>query len=160
LQRERSSDSLIDKEDAMKMRTFILAGTAFVVLGAGAANSGPCTSEIDAFAKTLAAKDAGSGHTPGASAATPPVAQPSGQHPPSAIMGQETEGKAASPEDVRRQTAGQSPAAQQGTTGAAADTSTTAASEKLSQARALDQQGKEAECMEAMRQAKQLHRPQ
>jgi hypothetical protein len=140
----------------MKMRTFILAGTAFVVLGAGAANSGPCTSEIDAFAKTLAAKDAGSGPTPGASAATPPVAQPSGQHPPSAIMGQQTEGKAASPEDVRRQTAAQPPAAQQGAT---ADTGTTAASEKLSQARALDQQGKEAECMEAMRQAKQLAGP-
>jgi hypothetical protein len=150
--------SPIDKEDAMKMRTFILASAALVVFGAGSANSGPCTAEIEAFAKTFIAKDAGSGPTPGA-AATAPSATPSGQHPPSAIMGQQTEGKAASPEDVRRQTAGQPPAAQQGTTGAAADTSTAAASEKLNQARALDQQGKEEECMDALRQAKQLAPP-
>jgi hypothetical protein len=76
-------------------------------------------------------------------------------------MRQQTEGKATSPEDVRRQIEGQPPAAQQGTTGAATRTgSMSEASAKLDQARALDKQGKEAECMEALRQAKQVSAPQ
>ncbi len=139
----------------MKARTFILISATLTAVGAGAANAGPCTNEIDAFAKTLAAKDAGSGPTPGTSAATQPAAKQSAEHPPSAIMGQQTEGKATSPEDVRRQTEGQPPAAQQGTTGTATG-SMSDASAKLDQARALDRQGKEAECMDALRQAKQL----
>ena len=62
-----------------------------------------------------------------------------------------------SPEDVRRQTAGQPPAAQQGQAGATATTgSPMQASSALERARMLDQQGKEAECMAAVREAKQL----
>jgi hypothetical protein len=142
----------------MRTRTAILVSTVLLVFGASSATAGPCTTEIDAFAKTLAAQDAGSGPTAGGSATQP--ARRSGEHPPSAIMGQQTEGKAASPEDVRRQTEGQPPAAQQGTTGAVAGTgSASAASQKLDQARALNQQGKEAECMDAVRQAKQLVGP-
>jgi hypothetical protein len=75
-------------------------------------------------------------------------------------MKQQTEGKAASPDDVRRQTAGQPTAGQQGTTGAAAKSAPPAqASSALDRARALDQQGKESECMEAVREAKQLLGP-
>ena len=72
-------------------------------------------------------------------------------------MRQQTEGRATSPEDVRRQTEGQPPAAQQGTSGAAARTdSPSQASSALDRARVLDRQGNEAECMEAVREAKQF----
>ena len=145
-----------EKENAMKTRTFILASMALFALGVGSATSGPCTIEIDGLAKTLAAKDAGSGPTAGASGGTQSAARPSDQHPPTAAMSQETQGKATSPEDVRRQTAGQPTAAQQGTTGAAAGPD---ASSALNRARALDQQGKEAECMQAVGEAKQLAGP-
>jgi hypothetical protein len=139
----------------MTSRAIILTTAAFVALGAGPAISGPCTTEIDAVAKTLAAKDAGSGPTAAGTKEAPASLQT--QHPPTAIMKQQTEGKAASPDDVRRQTAGQSTAAQQGTTGAAAkDTPPAQASSALDRARGLDRQGKEAECMEAVREARQL----
>lgn len=182
----------------MKTKTFILASVALFALGVGSATSGPCTTEIDGLAKTLAAKDAGSGPTPGASGRTPSAANPSSQHPPTAAMSQATQGQATSPEDVRRQTAGQPTAAQQGTTGTAAQHPPTAvmseatqgqtvpattaqhpptaamteaapgpagpgntseASIALGRARELDQQGKEAECMDAVREAKQLAGP-
>jgi hypothetical protein len=144
----------------MKTKTFILATIALFALGVGSATSGPCTVEIDGLAKTLAAKDAGSGPTAGPSGATQPAGSPSGQHPPSAIMGQESQGKATSPEDVRRQTAGQPTTTQQGTTGAATGRGDTIeASSALERARMLDRQGKEAECMTAVREAKQLAGP-
>src|SRR5829696_5211347 len=97
----------------MKTQTFILASVALVALGAGSANAGPCSAEIDTVTKTLAAKDAGSGPT-GPADTTGSVASPSSQHTPTSIMKQQTEGKATSPEDVRRQTAGQPTTAQQG----------------------------------------------
>jgi hypothetical protein len=141
----------------MKTKAFILASIALFGVSVSSATAGPCTSEIDNVTKTLAAKDAGSGPTTsGAGGGTSSAATPSGQHPPSSIMGQQTEGKAASPEDVRRQTEGQPPAGQQPTSGAAAKTeSPSQASSALDRARALDSQGKEAECMEAIREAKQ-----
>jgi len=187
----------------MKTKTFILASVALSTLGVGSAMSGPCTTEIDGLTKTLAAKDAGSGPTPGASGQTPSAANPSNQHPPTAAMSQATQGQATSSEDVRRQTAGQPTAAQQGTTGTAAQHPPTAvmseatrgqtaparanqhpptaamseatrsqaapspagagntseASIALGRARELDQQGKEAECMDAVREVKQLAGP-
>ena len=48
----------------MKTKAFILASVALFALGIGSANSGPCTAELDGLAKTLAARDAGSGPTP------------------------------------------------------------------------------------------------
>jgi hypothetical protein len=185
----------------MKTKTFILASVALSTLGVGSAMSGPCTTEIDGLTKTLAAKDAGSGPTPGAGGQT--AANPSNQHPPTAAMSQATQGQATSSEDVRRQTAGQPTAAQQGTTGTAAQHPPTAvmseatqgqtapasasqhpptaamseatrsqaapspagagntseASIALGRARELDQQGKEAECMDAVREVKQLAGP-
>jgi hypothetical protein len=143
----------------MKTRTFILASMALFASGIGSAVSGPCTTEIEGVTKTLAAKDAGSGPTPGASSGAQSPVTPSGQHPPTAILGQETQGKATSPEDVRRQTGGQPTAAQQGTTGTARPGSANEAGSALDRARAFDAQGKEAECMEAVREAKQLAGP-
>jgi hypothetical protein len=142
----------------MRTRTFILAGMATLGLGLGSAAAGPCTTEIDNVTKMLAAKDAGSGPTPGASDAMPSAGTtPAPQHPPTAIMGQRTEDKATSPGDVRRQTEGQPTAAQQGMTGR--NDNMSEASATLDRARALDQQGKEAECMDTVRRAQQLARP-
>jgi hypothetical protein len=103
-----------EKENAMKTKTFVVAGVALFALGVGPAMSGPCTMEIDALAKSLSAKDAGAGPTVGARQ-TPSAGVPANQHPPTATMSQATQGQATSPEDVRRQTTGQPPAAQQGT---------------------------------------------
>jgi hypothetical protein len=190
------------EENAMKTKTLVLAGAAIVAFGIGPAASGPCTTEIDNLTKTLAAKDAGAGPTPGAAGSTPSGAALASHHPPTAAMSQATQGQATSPEDVRRQTAGQPTAAQQGaaqqgaaahhpptaamseatqgqtapaTTGQhpptaamseatrsqaaprpAGSENTSEASLALGRARALDQQGKEAECMEAVGRAKQL----
>ena len=136
--------------------SIILANIALLALGVSSATSGPYSNEIDSLTKTLAAKDAGSGPTAGAAGGPQPPASASSQHPPTSIMRQQTEDRAASPEDVRRQTEGRPTAAQQGTTGTAARTdSPSQASSALDRARALDKQGKEAECMEAIREAKQ-----
>ena len=187
----------------MKTNAFILAGIAVCALGVSSAAAGPCTAEIDNLAKVLASKDAGSGPSPGASGGAHSTAEPSG-HPPTAAMSEAAKGTATSAEDVRRQTAGQPTAGQQGsgsppaqhpptaamsqatqgqtapvTTGehpptvamseatrtqaappaSASPGNTGEASAALNRARLLDQQGKEAECMEAVRQAKQLGGP-
>jgi hypothetical protein len=71
-------------------------------------------------------------------------------------MGQETQGKATSSEDVRRQTQGEPTTAQQGTGTAGRSDKMDQADRALEQARALDRQGKEAECMDSVRQAKEL----
>ena len=124
----------------MKTMAFILANIMLFALGVSSATSGPCGIP-----------------TAGAASGTPSAASPSAQHPPTSIMRQQTEGRATSPEDVRRQTEGQPPAAQQGTSGAAARAdSPSQASSALDHARVLDREGKEAECMEAVRAAKQF----
>ena len=64
------------------------------------------------------------------------------------------EGRAASPQDVQRQTAGQPTAAEQSRSGPTQRSMT----EALNHARALDQQGKESECMAAVQEAKQAGR--
>lgn len=186
----------------MNTKTFILAGAALFAFGVGPATSGPCTTEIDALAKSFAAMDAGTGPTAGASGRTQSGTGSGSQHPPTAAMSQATQGQATSPEDVRRQTAGQPTAAQQGAAqsgaaaqhpptaamseatqgqtapattgqhpptaamseatrsqgapGVAGSGNTSEASLALGRARALDQQGKESECMAAVGQAKQL----
>jgi hypothetical protein len=150
---------ILDKEHVMKSRTLILASMALFVSGASSAISGPCTTEIDGLTKTLAAKDAGSGPTSGAAGRTQEPAGSSAQHPPTAVMRQETQGKATSPEDVRRQNQGQPTVAQQ-TPGTAVGTDKMdEAAKALARARALDAQGKEAECIDAVRQGKELTGP-
>jgi hypothetical protein len=188
----------------MKTNALILASVALFALGVNYATAGPCTNEIDNLVKVLAAKDAGSGPSPGAAAGTHSPPPRSDQHPPTATMGQAASGTATSAEDVRRQTAGQPTAAEQAIGAPAAQHPPTAtmgqatqsqtapvtagqhpptaamseasptqaapspsasagntgeASLALNRARALDQQGKEAECMEAVRQARQLAGP-
>jgi hypothetical protein len=139
----------------MKTKAFILVALFGLVTSSAAAET--CSSEIDNLTKTLAAKDAGSGSTAGATGGgAPSAASPAGQHPPTSIMGQQTEGRATSPEDVRRQTQGQPTADQQKTTGAAPKPDPSfQASSALDRARALDKQSKESECMEAIREVKQ-----
>jgi hypothetical protein len=141
----------------MRNRIVMLASIVLLSSAASAAQAGPCTAEIDAVAKMLATTDAGSGPTMGRAAprAQTPTTQP-GQHPPAAVMGQETEGKATSPEDVRRQNQGKPTAGQQtehrtGTADRMAD-----ADNALQHARAFDREGKEAECMDSVRHAKEL----
>ena len=138
----------------MKTQTLILASMALFAFAAPA-NAGPCSTEIDNVAKTLASKDAGSGPTGSVAGNMQSAATSGSQHPPTSIMKQQTEGKATSPEDVRRQTAGQPTAAQQGASATKSETPMQASS-ALDRARVLDGQGKEAECIAAVREAKQL----
>ena len=184
----------------MKTNAFILVNIAVCALGMSSVAAGPCTSEIDNLLKVLASKDAGSGPTPGASGGTHSTVETSA-HPPTAAMSQAAKETATSAEDVRRQTAGQPTAGQQGSGGPAAQHPPTAAMSQatqsqtapvtsgqhpptavmseatrsqaapspsaavgntseaslmLNRARTLDQQGKEAECMEAVRQTRLL----
>jgi hypothetical protein len=147
--------------NSMRMKTFIAAGAAVLALGVGSASSGTCTGEIDNVAKMLAAKDAGSGPTAGAASGPAQLSETrTPQHPPSAVLEQETQGKATSPEDVRRQTEGRPTTTQQGATGPAAGVgSAMEANSALDRARALDRQGREAECMAAVGEVKRLAKP-
>jgi hypothetical protein len=73
----------------MKATSIILASCAVLALAAGPAGAGQCTGEIDALAKVLAARDAGSGPSAGAASGV-------GQHPPTTAMSQADQGGAAS----------------------------------------------------------------
>ena len=129
----------------------MLASCAFLALQIGTAAAGPCTGEIESVSKILAAKDAGSGPT----ATTNP-----GQHPPTAAM------SAADPSTTASTTAAKSNQPQQPPTAAmdqAAHGSAVAgasgkagASAALERARNFDQAGQEAQCMDAVQQAKKL----
>lgn len=137
----------------MKLSPYATMAMA-IAFQASTAFAGPCTGEVDALTKTLAATDAGSGPTAGASGSSQPRAAQV-QHPPAEIMTREAQGKATSPEDVRRQTEGQATAAEQAKgTRPPASTSKVEASAALDRAKGLDRAGREAECMEAVRQAK------
>jgi hypothetical protein len=187
----------------MLAKLSILGSGALITLSITTAQAGPCTGEIESLTKAMASKDAGSGATPGYGAAASGRTG-AGQHPPTAAISGATQGGAASPQDVRRQTAGEPTAAQQGsTTGASSghppteamtqatrgqtapstvghpptaamsqaaqgqaapsaqvglqtgSAATLDASAALAHARDLDKQGKEAECMQAVQQAKQ-----
>src|SRR5215211_6711199 len=161
------------RRECMRTNAFILASVALFALGVSSATAGPCTTEIDNLVKILAAKDAGSGPSPGASAGTRSAAAPSNEHPATAAMSEAAKGTATSAEDARRQSEGQPTAAQRGRGGppaqhpptaamseatrtqsappaSASSTNTGQASAALNRARLLDQQGKEAECMEAV----------
>jgi hypothetical protein len=143
----------------MKTGTQIVASTSMVLLvwGASSAIAGPCTTEIDGLTKMISAKDAGSGPTVGAVGQAQAPASSRVEHPPTAVMNQETQGKATSPEDVRRQTQGQPTLAQQGSTGVATGVHKfDELRQALDRARALDAQGKETECVETVRHIARL----
>lgn len=135
------------------MKTTLLAASVASILSAGSAFAGACTGEIDQLTKTMATKDAGSGPTAGGSASTSSEAPRQAQHPPGAIMTQQTESKATSPEDVRRQTEGR-PTTSQQTSVSGIQRDHAAASASLAKAKEHDAAGRESECMEAVKNAK------
>jgi hypothetical protein len=133
-------------------KTLLVAGTAFgLVLAAGAASAGPCSTEIDTLQKQLSSTDAGMGPT-----GTGQVAETgSNLHPPTETMNQATEGKATSSEDVASQNQGQptdSEAAQAGEYGTSA--APVEADASLERARQFDQAGDEAACMDEVNKVK------
>jgi len=119
----------------MNVRAILFGSVALLAFGAGTATAGPCTGEIDNLTKLLVSKDAGSGPTSGEGAASA-RSTAAGQHAPTTAMSQGTGGGAASAEDVRRQTAGQPPAAQQPTTGSAGQHPPTATMNEATQGQA------------------------
>jgi hypothetical protein len=132
----------------------MIAGGALLILGAGSANAGPCTQQINELSSTLGWQDAGSGPTPGsASSTTKPDAA---AHPPTSATSKALEGKAASAEDANRQTTGRPTASDQaGGATSAASNDQPAAKAALARARALDSQGSD-ECKQAVQEARQL----
>jgi hypothetical protein len=80
-----------------------------------------------------------------------PTATMKEEHPPTATMNQATQGMATSPQDVQRQNQGQPPMAQDQI---AQSHSLVGATAALARARLLHQQGKEADCLSAIGQAK------
>jgi hypothetical protein len=83
---------------------------------------------------------------------------PREQHPPTAAMGQATQGGAASPQDVQRQTRGEPTAAQQADGARRPAATLGSAQAELERARELDRSGKEAECLAAIYEARRLAR--
>jgi hypothetical protein len=133
------------------IKTLLVAGTAFgLVLAAGAASAGPCSTEIDALQKQLSSTDAGMGPT-----GTGDVAETGNLHPPTDTMNEAAEGKATSPGDVASQNQGEptdSDAAQAGEYGTSA--APVEAEASLERARQFDQAGDEAACMEEINKVK------
>jgi hypothetical protein len=123
----------------MRPLTTLMAAATVIALGSASASAGPCAQQISALTKELAARDAGAGPT-GASPG-PTAGDQKGQHPPAAIMGQQTEGRALSPGDTRRQSGVMS-----------------GASSALALARKLDDQGRP-ECHDAVELASELLKP-
>jgi hypothetical protein len=142
----------------------------------GTAAAGPCTGEIQSLSKILAAKDAGSGPT----AATNP-----GQHPPTAAMSAADPSTTASTKAAKSGQPEQPPTAAMTSAATNLDTKSAAktpqehpptaamdqaargstaasapgkadASAALERARNFDKAGQEAQCMDAVQQAKKL----
>jgi hypothetical protein len=135
----------------------VIAGTLLAVPMSTAA-AGPCTTEIQNITKLMAARDAGAGPTTGAGgAASTQRTDPRPQHPPTEIVGQQTQGGATSPQDVQSQSRGGPTAADQaqGARRPAAE-ALASAQAALEDARNLDRDGKEGECMDAVGRAKRL----
>jgi hypothetical protein len=146
----------------MKTAIYVVGACALFALQGSPAQAGACTGEIGNLTKMMSASDAGSGPTSGApqpgaiAGAASPSARPP-QQPPTELMGREAQGRAAAPEDVRRQTEGRPTTAEQAQSGrSTGSTDKAAASAALDRARAFDRDGKEAECMDAIQQAKRL----
>ena len=135
-----------------------LAGACALLALAIPAQAGPCSDAIAGLTKTLSAKDAGSGPTDNErSGTTGSISGQHAQHPPTATMNQATQGTATSGQDVQRQTQGQPTAAEQAQGGSGmARGDQAGASAALARARSLDGEGKEAECMQAVQEAKRL----
>jgi hypothetical protein len=143
----------------------LLGACALLAVQTGTAAAQQCKTEIDNVAKVLASRDAGTGPTTGmatpATPGSPAQSDQSGrppQHPPTAAMDQATGGGAASPQDVQGQTRGEPTAAEraQGAQPPAASEKLKSAQAALQRAREFEGTGREAECMSAIAEAKQL----
>jgi hypothetical protein len=137
--------------------TVVIAG-ALLAVPMSTATAGPCAAEIENVNKLMATRDAGAGPTTGAGGtASAQPANPGAQHPPTAIIGQQTQGGATSPQDVQSQSRGGPPAAEQaqGARRPAAE-ALASAQAALEEARSLDRAGKDAECMDAIGRAKRF----
>jgi hypothetical protein len=134
------------------IKALLVAGTAFgLVLAAGAASAGPCSTEIDTLQKQLSSTDAGMGPTGAGQVAE----TGSNLHPPTETMNEATEGKATSSQDVASQNQGQptdSEAAQAGEFGTSA--APVEAEALIERARQFDQAGDEAACMDEINKVK------
>jgi hypothetical protein len=142
----------------MKIVSSTVIAGALLAVPMSAAVAGPCTVEIENVTKLMAARDAGAGPTTGAGGATGAQhTEPRAQHPPTAIIGQQTQGGATSSQDVQSQNRGGPTAADraQGATRPAAE-ALASAQAALEEARNLDRAGKEAECMDAIGRAKRF----
>jgi hypothetical protein len=145
-------------ETAMKIFNTVVIAGALLAVPMSAARAGPCAAEIDSVNKLMGARDAGAGPTTGAGgAAVAQPAAPRAQHPPTAIIGQQTQGEATSPQDVQSQNRGGPTAAEQaqGARRPAAE-ALASAQAALEEARTLDRASKEAECMDAIGRAKRF----
>lgn len=145
----------------MRRTLIALGASAGCLFFAGSAMAGPCTTQIEALTRLLAATDAGMGPTGGTSgvgagtmeqSAANPVS-PSGSTetpttPATGTMNEASQNKATSARDVLNQNTGQDTMADQASN-AAGDPSAAAS---LERAKTLDQAGDEAACMnEAMK---------
>src|SRR5436309_2067245 len=148
----------------MKPAAALVPACILLPLLTSMADAQQCKTEIDNVTKLLASRDAGSGPTAGASGTQQPMSGgPSSaqagrqEHPPTATVGEALGGGAASPQDVQAQTRGE-PTAAQKAQGAKRPEGEKLASAQAALARAHDfeRSGKEAECMSAVAEAKQL----
>lgn len=134
-----------------RFSTVVLTSALCVTSVAGHASAGQCTQEIEAYQKELSKSDAGMGPTdPAAStAATESTAEEpeANETPATAAMNEAVEGKAASPEDVQNQNQGQPTAADAAQAEAVAPAAGPDLQVTLDHAKALDEAGKETECM-------------
>jgi hypothetical protein len=137
--------------------------------GAGGTHA---TADTSAHPPTAAMSEAAKGTATSAEdvrrqTAGQPTAGPQGtgspaQHPPTAAMSQATQGQTApvtTGEHPPTAAMSEATRAQAAPPASASSANIGEASAALNRARILDQQGKEAECMEAVRQAKQLRGP-
>jgi hypothetical protein len=129
----------------MHTKTFILAGIALIGSGISSAISGPCTVEIDGLTKTLASKDAGSGPTVGATGQANAPTGSSAQHPQPRSWVRRPRAR-----QLLRKTFVAKPGASR------LLRSRERPEQPAGATRALDRRGKEAECMDSVRQAKEL----
>ena len=151
----------------MKIKFIALGAGAGCLLMAGSALAGPCSAQIDALSKQMAATDAGMGPTDnggtgvgtmGQSTTNPvsPSAQPQvPTTPATGAMNEASQNKAASSQDVQNQNTGAGTMADQASNGAAATTAggNQSAMAALEQARKFDQAGDQAACMDQVTKA-------
>jgi hypothetical protein len=154
----------------MKMKITMIALGAGVgcLLMTGSALAGPCSAQIDALSKQMAATDAGMGPTQNggvgvgttgqSTTANPmsPSAEPqTPTTPATGTMNQASQNKATSSQDVQNQNTGAGTMADQASNATAATTAggNQSAMAALEQAKKFDQAGDQAACMDQVTKA-------